>query len=413
MGDESRQFSPGERWQPSAAFLNDTAEAIRYAKTQSAGGGALTRGLPAQGLGSIVLVTNSGGEDWPAWSPVELTHPAGSPVAKIAQFAARPYLCGDTPDDPVGATAVIGITQEPIPAGAMGRVCIGGLTLALVVYESEHVGDPCVAVEWADTRLTLVRRATGHATYVLEVDDAAYQDGTYNDQRLALIDLRQRVRAVMGTVTSGEIYPVVTGEYGEGHLVTVALDDDTTITAGTDGFTPGLLVRPGGTGIAVPMHDGTWQLVSCSNVLGVPVFYGMFIDAALQFDAGAEHAVSFQVWEIDDISGKWQTTGIYLSNVQPPFNMCGGGILPFCMCQVAVRNGVYRVVDFPKSFFGDLTTTLDGRSGYFEALGEAELEVQIGGGTYSTVQFRKIRALPWMTQPIYAGTRVRVRYMEY
>ena len=88
----------------------------------------------------------------------------------------------------------LGITQEPIPYGKTGRVAIAGVTPALI-QDANAAGyysrsDGCWAmVRKHNDRWTLRLGPGGDARVITFLDSAVYQDGTYNDQVLALVDI--------------------------------------------------------------------------------------------------------------------------------------------------------------------------------------------------------------------------------
>ena len=211
------QLGPSDHWKPTARSLNDLRAASDYVKDQKSGGGALSAPRPRWELGTVVPIKNADEEekDWPPFSPVVVTAPEGATASRAFGYAARPHLEGNQPTGSGVLLApgdVIGITQEPIPFGKMGRVCIAGLSCALVrdQYETEEneIGQSYAQIAWdsENSRLVWERSVWGHARFLLRLDDDEYQDGTYNDQFFALIDLNpgpQRLWAKLETDLKG------------------------------------------------------------------------------------------------------------------------------------------------------------------------------------------------------------------
>jgi hypothetical protein len=176
-----------------------------------------TKRSPQAADRGIVWVTNNGstGDDWPAWAPVGVAVPNGTPIDYAAQFAARPYFPGYRLDNAsLGARPLLGITQEPIAAGAMGRVCIRGATAALMQACPEsgwtnYAGWDWVQVRKVDDRWTLRNGPAGDARLLKFLDFDLYQDGTYDDQYLVLIDLCEVPNRIPFTNLAGETIPAL------------------------------------------------------------------------------------------------------------------------------------------------------------------------------------------------------------
>jgi hypothetical protein len=163
-----------------------------------------------------VKVTNmEPGDDWPAWSPVAVLVPEGSPIDNPAGFWAAPTFPGYRLDNAAFAGRVhvmLGITQEPIAHGKTGRVAIEGLTPALVQKCPSDYTDngswEWVHVRKNGSRWTLRNGPAGDARFVQMLDFDLFQDGTYNDQYLCLIDLCDAPNRVCFWNQTGETVPL-------------------------------------------------------------------------------------------------------------------------------------------------------------------------------------------------------------
>ena len=205
----------GDRWNPTASNLNKLQETADYIDSLKRSGGSLANPQNRRELGAVVLVKNESAteETWPIWSPVGVCPPPGNPIDNAIRFANRPYFRGCRLDDysfDDGMYWKLGITQEPIPYGKTGRVAIAGVTPALIQdanaagYYSRSDG------RWAmvrkhNGRWTLRLGPGGDAHVITFLDSAVYQDGTYDDQVLALIDISTPPHRVDISNNSGSI----------------------------------------------------------------------------------------------------------------------------------------------------------------------------------------------------------------
>ena len=192
-----RRVKAGEPVRIPAPAYNAWCEAAEAFQASNQGFRSGSAPRPRRELGTVVLVknTDTGQKNWSPFSPVVVTPPGGSPASSALDFAANPHFRGN---QPTGASAeapfdMMGVTQEPIAYDRMGRVAIAGITCALLTDEYEYGGQghSYAKLTWDAThsRLTLQRTVWGHARFLLQLDDTPYQDGTYNDQYLSLIDL--------------------------------------------------------------------------------------------------------------------------------------------------------------------------------------------------------------------------------
>lgn len=212
-----KRVIPGQPLSIAASDHNQMVDAAQaFLRASQAGPG----GQPRRDriLPSIVTVFNKTGEedeadavDWPIWHPVCVGYTTDPRGTVAMQFAERPFYPGYNLNKADWHTAylVLGITQEPIRAGLSGEVCIAGPTMALVQKRpdgwTDQAGWDAVHVwhDAANDRWTL-RNGPGGDARLLKILDGTnlYQDGTYNDQYLALIDLcemPERVRFQNGT----------------------------------------------------------------------------------------------------------------------------------------------------------------------------------------------------------------------
>lgn len=161
---------------------------------------------PGPSYTQLVEVINKGQEhaDWSAFTPVGVCMPSATGTATdILKSGSLPKLPGCRMNDfsfNDGKFRMLGITQEPIPYGKSGRVCIRGITQALVQAVPSGWNGPSPLLnyqsQWvqvhydSDTPRWVLRAGRGGDARLLQIlDTTKYQDGTYNDQYLALIDL--------------------------------------------------------------------------------------------------------------------------------------------------------------------------------------------------------------------------------
>jgi hypothetical protein len=222
-----KKFKAGDRLAIPASDYNamvDTTEALLRSRLQLlAVPGAAARER------TVVAVTNSTSEeedaetaDWPIWSPVAVCLPEDQPIETGVDFSAMPFFPGYRLDDTnIPSFFQLGITQEPIPRGRTGRVCIRGPTFALMQmcpedmsnsagWEWVHVFKTLVDPEDEDSadRWTLRNGPAGDARLLNLVDaENPWEDGTYNDQLLALIDLCEVPQRVVVWNISGITAP--------------------------------------------------------------------------------------------------------------------------------------------------------------------------------------------------------------
>ncbi len=198
MADDTRPLNAGDRWQPTASGLNALHDAADYIEQLKQSGGSAAIPHNRRELGTVVLVKNlsANNEDWPMWSPAVVCVPPGEPIKRAVAFADRPYFPGYRPDSSHfndRGVAILGITQEPIPNGKTGRVCIHGLTPALVQKCPSDWTDnghwDWVHIRKNGDRWTLRNGPGGDAKFVQFLDYDLYQDGQYNDQYFGLIEL--------------------------------------------------------------------------------------------------------------------------------------------------------------------------------------------------------------------------------
>ena len=134
-------------------------------------------------LGTVVRVknTDTGQKNWSLFSPVVVKVPGGAPASRALGFAASPHFTGNWPtgSNLFSPGDVLGVTQEPIPYGATGRVCIGGLTCALALDESNMTGQTYVEAKWESTQVPtgLGTSRLGTSPVLCRLDDTKYQDG--------------------------------------------------------------------------------------------------------------------------------------------------------------------------------------------------------------------------------------------
>ncbi|HBO45789.1 MAG TPA: hypothetical protein DD670_18070 [Planctomycetaceae bacterium] len=231
-GDAMKRVRAGDRVKLSADIFNTLLDTARIVRSGQQNLDVTAR--PATRERNVVLVKNvdAGQKDWPAFAPVVVAAPGGSPASWALGFSEKPYLAGNQPtgNNPTGPGDVIGVTQEPIRYGSMGRVCIAGVSCALVRDDFTASSQSFVGVQWDSTtaRLVFTRSGQGTIRFLLRLDDVLYQDGIYNDLYFCLIDCSQQVAGPLwGKLDASLAHDDTTG-------VTVSLYIDPTTDSGRD-----------------------------------------------------------------------------------------------------------------------------------------------------------------------------------
>lgn len=209
MGDERKPLSAGDRWQPTASDINALHRAAGHVENLNCGGGVVVSShrVPAPRL--VVSVANQSATDWDIWQPVGVLVPPEVASENLVSYSGKPYFDGYVLDDPAMysttlPTFMLGVTQEPIPAGSMGRVCVRGLTNALIwdiekgqlVAQEYPSRDYAMVEKHVDGRWAFRWAPDGDGKVVGFIRGVAgqpptyYQDGTYNDCLMVLIDLQ-------------------------------------------------------------------------------------------------------------------------------------------------------------------------------------------------------------------------------
>ena len=167
----------------------------------------------SSGCSLVVTVTNDGSDDWDYLTPVRVhgvdeDYAANPPPPSIANMTFSGTRLDDYEINSGTQSDQIGITQEAIPQGGSGRVCIRGATLALIWDFNkdlptgfEYSPWDYAHVEKKEGRWLLRNGCAGDARIITlcQGDDSQYyQDGTYNDQVLAIVDLQPPPDRVMG-----------------------------------------------------------------------------------------------------------------------------------------------------------------------------------------------------------------------
>jgi hypothetical protein len=214
MGDPLKKVQAGDPLKITATAYNAFVDAAN-ANT----GGQIDKGPLSGGSGghtppTIVRVTNKSTDegDWPIWTPVIVCVPEGTPVEYAQQFIGSPYFPGYRPDDShFTGYAMLGITQEPIANGKTGRVCIYGVTPALM-QKTPSGWTGTGNYEWVHARKfqdrwTLRNGPAGDARLLQILDTDLYEDGTYNDQYLVLIDLSTPKNRHIAYNWTGDVLP--------------------------------------------------------------------------------------------------------------------------------------------------------------------------------------------------------------
>jgi hypothetical protein len=139
----------------------------------------------------IVHVKNSSASDFAQYQPIWVMYPdRGFTTEPDPLNAGLPDFPGYALDDSGVYEPCLGIAQESIAVGDSGRVCVRGFSRALL-YKTGDSFDYLnyVAIQKINDRWIMRRSLLGPARFMQLLDLEVYQDGTYNDSLLALIEL--------------------------------------------------------------------------------------------------------------------------------------------------------------------------------------------------------------------------------
>jgi len=206
--DPLKKVQPGDDFQPQAQTWNTFIDAAQDWKSRTRNIRRKMR--QARRSPGVVTVKNDSGSDWSLWQPVSVVKPSTDPAEAAPGFAEQPFFPGYDFDDTTAANTVymtLGITQEPIADGKCGRVAIAGPTLALMHSPptgwTNYGGWDWVHVFDYSGRFTLRNGPGGDARLLQILDSTLYEDGTYDDQYLVLIDLCNVPNRVLIRNTTG------------------------------------------------------------------------------------------------------------------------------------------------------------------------------------------------------------------
>ena len=145
MGDETKRFSPGDRWNPTSTVLNGWQDAADYVRDQERGNGALPKGMPAA-QGIIVPVQNNSGSDRNRFDVLGIDTPIFTPTNNADAFYSRQGLNGVTPSlaNDLGKFVVL---LRPVPNGAMGPGLISGI-VPCKVNVAATASNPLTGQSW-------------------------------------------------------------------------------------------------------------------------------------------------------------------------------------------------------------------------------------------------------------------------
>lgn len=145
--DNTKRFSPGDRWLPSASALNVWQDAADYVRDLERGGGA--KDIPT-GLaqGDILPVKNNTGADRARFDVVGLETPIFTPSQNQDLFASRPGMTGVSPTlaNHLGRFAVY---LRPVPQGKLGPALVSGVVSCKVKIEATG-SNPLSGQSWYD-----------------------------------------------------------------------------------------------------------------------------------------------------------------------------------------------------------------------------------------------------------------------
>lgn len=125
MGDETRRFSSGDRWTPTATVLNGWQDAADYVRDRERGGGTLP-GRSALIQGSIIKVKNTSGADCDRLAVLGIDAPIFSPDDNLDAFRTRVGLKGVTPILPDHQSKWV-VLLRPLANGASGPALAAGV----------------------------------------------------------------------------------------------------------------------------------------------------------------------------------------------------------------------------------------------------------------------------------------------
>jgi hypothetical protein len=177
MGDETRRFSSGHRWLPTATVLNGWQDAADYVRDLERGGGA--PGVPSALIqGCVIPVKNNSGGDRARFDVVGIDTPIIGPADNLALFTTRPGLIGVSPTlaNHLGKFAVF---LRPAAQGKMAPALISGVVPCKVKIQST-ASNPLTGQPWypyadiEDSTLTrLILRPYGAAQILWKASAAS------------------------------------------------------------------------------------------------------------------------------------------------------------------------------------------------------------------------------------------------
>ena len=138
MGNPFRKVRPGEKIQiPAEAYNAFVETALAHKRNQLSQTAEVQRAAPA----ATIKVRNETGQPIPRFGAIGLGEPIILPSTNLAEFQSQVALRGVLPQP----GKPFAITQEPIPAGAVGRCLIQGITpVKLSIF------DPDPEAQWAE-----------------------------------------------------------------------------------------------------------------------------------------------------------------------------------------------------------------------------------------------------------------------
>jgi hypothetical protein len=147
MADDTKRFSSGDRWNPTASVLNGWQDASDYVRDLERGGGsdAIPMGLIR---GDVLPVKNNSGADRGRFDIVGLDTPIFTPSQNQDLFCSRPGLLGVSPVL-ANHLAKFAVFLRPVPQGKMGPALISGVVPCKVKVENT-VSNPLTGQSWYD-----------------------------------------------------------------------------------------------------------------------------------------------------------------------------------------------------------------------------------------------------------------------
>lgn len=172
MGDDTKQLSTGDRWQPVAATLNGYQAAADYVRDLQSGGGALPNAASGRQV-VVASVKNGSGRDCSRFDVLGIDAPIFSPSDDADVFASRIGLSCVVPSVASHVTRFV-VLLEPAEQDALVRACVVGvvpirLKVVFEWHEFAHIAN--------DESTRLVSDCVGFPILWKDTEENADEDG--------------------------------------------------------------------------------------------------------------------------------------------------------------------------------------------------------------------------------------------